>query len=42
MSGDSCACKTGDCFAKMDYEFSVSGIARDILLNAVAKMRDEV
>lgn len=24
VNGNSCACQTGDCFAKLDYEFSVS------------------
>lgn len=24
VNGESCACQTGDCFARLDYEFSVS------------------
>ena len=27
VNGESCACETGDCFAKLDCEFSVSGIS---------------
>lgn len=26
VKGDSCSCKTGDCFGKLDCEFSVSGL----------------
>ncbi len=34
VNGESCACQTGDCFAKLDGEFSVSYMPRSRCVNA--------